>query len=96
MDSMDRVKALEELDGYKIKKYNVWKVHLNEEKEERAHLCKWSSHNFKNSQKKTTNKALTSLRVKLSKKCLLYFIFKNSQKKSTKQGPYLIKGKIVK
>jgi len=67
MDSMDRVKALEELDGHKIKKYNVWKVHLSEEKEERGHLCKWSSHNFKNSQKKTT-----------------------------KQGPYLIKGKIVK
>ncbi|WMV30454.1 hypothetical protein MTR67_023839 [Solanum verrucosum] len=54
MDSMDRVKALEELDGHKIKKYNVWKVHLSEEKEERGHLCKWSSHNFKNSQKKTT------------------------------------------
>ncbi|XP_049378034.1 uncharacterized protein LOC125842759 [Solanum stenotomum] len=40
MDSMDRVKALQELDGHKIKKYNVWKVHLSEEKEERAHLCK--------------------------------------------------------
>uniref|UniRef100_M1DJP5 Uncharacterized histidine-rich protein DDB_G0274557 n=1 Tax=Solanum tuberosum TaxID=4113 RepID=M1DJP5_SOLTU len=25
MDSMDRIKALEELDGHKIKKYNVWK-----------------------------------------------------------------------
>ncbi|XP_049348983.1 uncharacterized protein LOC125813541 [Solanum verrucosum] len=36
MDSKDRVKALEELDGHKIKQYNVWKVHLSEEKEERA------------------------------------------------------------
>ncbi|WMV45780.1 hypothetical protein MTR67_039165 [Solanum verrucosum] len=54
MDSMDCVKALEEFDGHKIKKYNVWKVHLSEKKEERGHLCKWSSHNFKNSQKKTT------------------------------------------
>ncbi|KAH0773700.1 hypothetical protein KY290_010837 [Solanum tuberosum] len=54
MDSMDRVKALEKLDGHKIKKYNVWKVHLSEEKEERGHLCIWSTHNFKNSQKKTT------------------------------------------
>ena len=66
MDSMDQIKTLEELDGLQIKKYNVWKVHQIEEKEESGYLCKWSFHKFKNAQKKT------------------------------KQGPYFIKGKIVK
>ncbi|WMV14249.1 hypothetical protein MTR67_007634 [Solanum verrucosum] len=63
MDSMDHVKALEELDGHKIKKYNVWKVHLSEEKEERGYLCKWSYHNFKNSQKKTTKQVPYLIKV---------------------------------
>ena len=96
MDSMDRVKALEELDGHKIKKYNVWKVHLSEEKEDRGHMCIGHLIISRIHKRRQPNKALTSLRVKLSKKCLLYFIFKNSQKKSTKQGPYVIKGKIFK
>ena len=60
-------KLLEELDGHQISTYNVWKVHQIEEIEERGYISKYSSLNFKNSQKKTT-----------------------------KQGPYLIKGRIVK
>jgi len=65
MDSMDSMKALEELDRHQIK--TVWKVHQSEKKEERLCVCKWS-----------------------------FLKLKNSQKKTTKQGPYLIKSKIVK
>jgi len=65
MDSMDRVKALEELDGHKIKKYNVWKVHLSEEKEERGHMCIGHLIISRIHKRRQPNKALTSLRVKL-------------------------------
>ena len=64
---------------------------------ERGHVCKWTFHEFKNSQNKATKQGPYLIKGKIIKEVSsLFHDFKNSQKKATKQGPYFIKGKIVK
>uniref|UniRef100_M1DP50 Uncharacterized protein n=1 Tax=Solanum tuberosum TaxID=4113 RepID=M1DP50_SOLTU len=60
-DSMDHMKALEDLVGNKIKIYNVWKVNQSEEKEAicaNGHLL-----NSRIYKRRQPNKALISLRL---------------------------------
>lgn len=87
MNSMDHIKTLEELDGHKIKKYNAWNVHLGEEKEESGHLCKWSSHNFKNSQKKTTKKGFYLIKGKIFEEVSFLFYFQEFTKEDNQMSP---------